>query len=73
VLLDIVHEMKAKKMWGVLFKLDFEKTYDGVNWDFLSEVLRCKALDEVYTHMISQLVAGVQTAISINREVYPIS
>jgi hypothetical protein len=32
VLHEVLHEFKKKKMSGVLFKVDFEKAYDNVNW-----------------------------------------
>ncbi|KAK1694221.1 hypothetical protein QYE76_010918 [Lolium multiflorum] len=41
-LMEIIHDIRKRKHSGVLLKLDFEKAYDGVNWDFLGEVLRCK-------------------------------
>jgi hypothetical protein len=34
-LLEIVHELKHTKGKGVLLKLDFEKAYDRVNWEFV--------------------------------------
>ncbi|KAK1618360.1 hypothetical protein QYE76_023877 [Lolium multiflorum] len=67
-LIEIIHELQVKRLGGILLKLDFEKAYDRVNSDFLSEVLRHKGFEEGY---ISQLVAGGQTAISINGEVGP--
>ena len=70
-LLEIIHELRRKKLGGVLLKLDFEKAYDRVNWDFLSEVLRIKGFDAGFIHKISQLVSGGQTAISINGEIGP--
>uniref|UniRef100_A0ACD5TWE6 Uncharacterized protein n=1 Tax=Avena sativa TaxID=4498 RepID=A0ACD5TWE6_AVESA len=63
--------IKSKKQPGVLFKLDFEKAYDRVNWDFLVEVLRLKGFEAGYIHRIEQLVKGGQTAISINGEIGP--
>jgi hypothetical protein len=70
-LLEIIHDIRKRKHSGVLLKLDFEKAYDRVNWDFLGEVLRCKGFDAGYIHRILQLVSGGQTAISINGEVGP--
>jgi hypothetical protein len=51
-------------------KLDFEKAYDRVKWDFL-EVLWLKGFDTRIVHRISQLVSGGHTVISINGEIGP--
>ena len=32
---EIVHELNRKKLPDVLLKLDFEKAYDRVHWNFL--------------------------------------
>jgi hypothetical protein len=68
---EIIHELKSKKMQAVLLKLDFEKAYDRVNWDFLKEVLLRKGFNPGFVHRMMQLVCGGQTAISINGEVGP--
>jgi hypothetical protein len=39
---EIIHEIHRKKMSGVILKLDFEKVYDKVNWEFLQQTLRIK-------------------------------
>jgi mannosylglycoprotein endo-beta-mannosidase len=35
VLHETVHELHRKKLDGMLFKIDFEKSYDKVKWPFL--------------------------------------
>ncbi|KAK1683865.1 hypothetical protein QYE76_044713 [Lolium multiflorum] len=54
-LIEIIHELKSKNLGGILLKLDFEKAYDRVNWDFLAEVLRAKGFEQGYIHRITQL------------------
>jgi hypothetical protein len=66
---EIIHELKSKNLPAVLLKLDFEKAYDRVNWQFLREVLLRKGFDPAYVHRIMH--SGGQTAISINGEVGP--
>ena len=34
ILQEVMHELKDTKTSGVIIKLDFEKEYDGVNWNF---------------------------------------
>jgi hypothetical protein len=42
ILHETIHELHRKKMYGVLFKINFEKAYDKVKWDFLQQALRMK-------------------------------
>jgi hypothetical protein len=32
---EIMHELRRKNMRGVILKIDFEKAYDSVRWDFV--------------------------------------
>jgi hypothetical protein len=68
---EIIHELKSKNLPAVLLKLDFEKAYDRVNWQFLREVLLIKGFEPAFVHRLMQLVSGGQTAISINGEIGP--
>jgi hypothetical protein len=42
ILHETFHEIVKKKYDEVEFKVDYEKAYDIINWEFLLEVLRMK-------------------------------
>ena len=39
---ETIHELHRKNQNGVIIKIDFEKAYDKVRWDFLLQTLRMK-------------------------------
>lgn len=39
ILNEAIHEAKRRKKKCFIFKIDFEKAYDSVNWDFLDEMM----------------------------------
>jgi hypothetical protein len=50
ILHETIHDIHRKKMSGVILKLDFEKAYDKVNWNFLQQILRMKGFSEKWCH-----------------------
>jgi hypothetical protein len=67
-LLEIIHELKRKKLGGVLLKLDFEKAYDRVNWDFLSVSCTARVLMQaISTKSRSLCLEGKQQSQSMGR------
>ena len=46
ILHETIHELHTKKKDGVIFKIDFEKAYDKVNWNFLQQTLRMKGFSQ---------------------------
>lgn len=41
-----VEEYRARKKEGVEFKIDFEKAYNHIDWDFIDHVLENKGFGE---------------------------
>lgn len=39
---EVLHELRIKNLEGIILKIDFEKAYDKVKWDFLFEVMEKK-------------------------------
>nr|GEW03192.1 RNA-directed DNA polymerase, eukaryota, reverse transcriptase zinc-binding domain protein [Tanacetum cinerariifolium] len=45
ILNEIIHWCKAKKKQAMIFKVDFEKAFDSIRWDFLDDVLKKFAVE----------------------------
>jgi hypothetical protein len=56
ILHETIHEMYRKKLDGVIIKLDFEKSYDKVNWSFLQQTLRMNGFSPLWCKWIDQIV-----------------
>jgi hypothetical protein len=71
VLHETIHEIHHKKMSGVLFKIDFEKAYDKVNWAFLYQLMQAKGLGDVLCDWVIKVVRGGRVAIEVNDTIGP--
>ena len=60
---------KKKKQSAIILKLDFEKAYDKVNWNFLQQTLRMKGFSQTWCKWIENKVTGGSVAVKINDEV----
>ncbi|GKV14958.1 hypothetical protein SLEP1_g25756 [Rubroshorea leprosula] len=67
---EVIDEARKKKMKSFFFKVDFEKAYDKVNWNFLnymmmrmgfSEIWRKWIMECLQTSLLSVLVNGSPT------------
>jgi hypothetical protein len=54
---------------GVLFKIDFEKAYDKVNWSFLQQALRMKGFDPKWCEWIQNFIAKGSVGIRVNNDI----
>jgi len=56
-------------MEGVILKIDFEKAYDSISWDFVEEVLIKKGFDEkLRTWIMCSVRGGGRVCVNINGE-----
>jgi hypothetical protein len=55
---EIVRELSRKKMDGVVLKIDFEKAYDSINWDFIEEVMERKGFNTQLKSWIMSTIKG---------------
>jgi hypothetical protein len=68
ILHEVIHELSSKKQSGIILKLDFEKAYDKVHWDFLEEVLILKEFPGRWSEWIKQVAQGGRVSIDVNIE-----
>lgn len=69
ILHEVLHELKNSGQSGIILKLDFEKAYDKVQWDFLFDVLQRKGFCEKWIGWIKAATTKGSVAININGEV----
>jgi hypothetical protein len=65
---ETIHKIHRKRMSGVVLKLDFEKAYDNVNWNFLQQTLRMNGFSTKWFHWISQFVTKGSVEIKVNEK-----
>lgn len=71
VLHEVIHELRSKKKKGLILKIDFEKAYDRVRWDFLEEVMRGKGFPNQWINWVMQTVEGGKVCVNVNGERSP--
>lgn len=65
---ELVHSLSKSKEKGLVLKLDYEKAYDRVSWEFLFEVLESRGFSSKWILWIKQLVTGGSLGIMVNGE-----
>lgn len=66
ILHEVVHELKKTKKRGLILKIDFEKAYDKVRWDFLEQVMRGEGFPEEWITWVMQTVRGGRVCVHVN-------
>ena len=63
---EVVEEYRAKKKEGVVFKIDFEKAYDHISWEFLDFVLERKGFGNKWRSWIKGCISSANFSVVIN-------
>ena len=63
---EVLHHTHVKKRTGVVLKLDFEKAYDKVNWDFLLECHKLKGFEDKWCTWVDQVLRNGTMSVKIN-------
>ena len=63
---EIVDEKRRLEEEGVVFKIDFEKDYDHVSWDFLDHMLEKKGFSPRWRKWMRGCLSSVSFAILVN-------
>ncbi|GJS57179.1 RNA-directed DNA polymerase, eukaryota [Tanacetum coccineum] len=66
VLNEIMQWCSYRKKRSIIFKVDFEKAYDSVRWDFLDEVLQKFGFGSKWRHWIQSCLKSSRGSILIN-------
>ncbi|KAJ9688894.1 hypothetical protein PVL29_014511 [Vitis rotundifolia] len=66
---EIVDERRRSREEGFVFKIDFEKAYDHVSWDFLDHVLEKKGFSPRWRKWMSGCLSLVSYAFLVNGNV----
>jgi hypothetical protein len=69
ILHETIHELHRKKLDGILFKINFEKAYDKVSWDFLQQSLRMKGFDPKWCQWIKNFIEKGSVGIRVNNKI----
>jgi hypothetical protein len=64
VLHESKHELHRKKLDGIILKLDFEKAYDKLKWNFLQQAMCMKGYSPKWCSWIQNIVSEGHVGVS---------
>jgi hypothetical protein len=68
---EVLHETKRNRLMGTILKLDFEKAYDKMCWEFLYISLNMRGFNQKWCNWIRQVVSGGTICVKLNDKLGP--
>ncbi|MCI04470.1 RNA-directed DNA polymerase (Reverse transcriptase), partial [Trifolium medium] len=63
---ELVEEAKRRGKETILFKVDFEKAYDSVNWNYLDEMMMCMGFCDQWRRWIAECLNSASVSVLVN-------
>ena len=63
---ETLHFMNSSHSPGLLLKLDFEKAFDNVNWEFLLNSLARLGCDNTWINWIKMCISSARFSVLVN-------
>lgn len=63
---EVAHNIQYREGNSVIFKIDFAKAFDSVNWDFLEDTMRLLNFYERWILWIGSILRSARPSILIN-------
>jgi len=63
---EVINELRRRKKSGVVVKLDFEKAYDSVSWEFLFYMMRRLGFCEKWIQWIKACLESATVSVLVN-------
>lgn len=66
---EIIHYAHQSKNPGLVLKLDYEKAYNRINWEFLDEMLASRGFGAIWRRWIKSILANGSFSVKINNSI----
>jgi hypothetical protein len=63
---EAVHSLKRHRVPSLIFKVDFHKAFDSVQWDYLEQVMRHMGFGEKWINWINTCISTAKLSVLIN-------
>lgn len=63
---EVVHSIQKRRAKGLILKLDFEKAFDIVNWDFLLSTMEAMKFNSKWCSWIKSILGTTRISVLIN-------